>query len=53
MRTTQVTAKKNPMKKSNIVPGEARSSILLSLVAVAEIKIAMGVFFRSGEAKPS
>jgi hypothetical protein len=32
------------------VPGEARSSVSISLEATAEIEIAMGVFFRSDEA---
>jgi hypothetical protein len=38
------------MEKSNIVPGDARSPVAISLVATVEISIAMGVFFRSGEA---
>jgi hypothetical protein len=43
MTTRQVTENKNPMKKSTIVPVEARSSASPSLVATAEIKVVMCV----------
>jgi hypothetical protein len=43
MTTRQVTAKRNPTKKSTIVPVEARSSASPSLVATAEINTVTGV----------
>jgi len=48
VRARQVTAKRNPMKKSKVLPGEARSRMSIRLLATAEINIAIGLFFSIG-----
>jgi hypothetical protein len=48
VRARQVTAKRNPMKKSKVLPGEARSRMSMRVLATAEINIAIGLFFSIG-----
>jgi hypothetical protein len=48
VRARQVTAKRNPMKKSKVLPGEARSRMSIRVLATAEINIAIGLFFSIG-----